>query len=298
MVPLSREHQPFRVSFNGLHFEDPQQARWTYELSRPMFNCQMWRHSGIVSGTLPKDGPGLILLNHAKSTDVFVAHGLPIALAHRTLRLVARKALIDPRAEESQTRLARRTEQDVSGKRYSQLNPLQKLIRQMNAFYMRQFDTIPVDDLNPQAALDEILQELRMGHLVGMFFQGTRRPRFDLMDDQKGAARIIANELPNLGVRVPVYPGGISGTNKGIDHIEVNIGDPFYHDDITYEIGQHRVETARAFIRDKVGPLIVDPKLKPAWELNQMGMNLREIKQAARAGQDLNTLVSQMKAAT
>ncbi len=282
------EPSQLKVSFRGLKFEDPHQSRWTYELSKPTFNFFMTLGSATVTNGLPESGPGLVLMNHISGNDVFMAHGLPIATAGRTLRLVARKSLIDLQTQDSEKAIERRAQHDNRNKNYADLSPYGKFKRKMEAFYMSQFDTIMVDigggREETQRFFGEVMGELMNDHLVGMFFQGTRRPRLDLLDDLEGAAILLARYFPkaaNQGKNIPVYPVGLSGTNgHPFRHIEVNIGHPFYYTDVPKVEEVSRIESARQLIRDRVGELVADPKMKAAWELSKRGLSREAIEEA------------------
>jgi len=297
----AKESQPLRISFRGVNFEDPSQKRWAYEISKPAFNFFMGLGDASVSGSLPASGPGLVVMNHISSNDVFVAHGLPIATAKRTLRLVARRSLIDLTVQDTQKAKERRNIDDDRDKDYSQLGLKGKIKRKLETYYMSKFDTI-MTDIGGQSSREffaEVMRELMGDHLVGMFFQGTRRPRLDLLDDLDGAAILVTRYLSRAsraGKEIPVYPVGISGTNgHAFRGVEVNIGEPFYSRDVPRIAGVSRIETARNLIRNRVGELVADPKMKAAWELSQRGMSREEIEQVYLRNPDLVSAVELLK---
>lgn len=290
---------PFRDRLSSeLHMVfKPGDTRWLYYLFIPICEIPaLLTHSRIefdseeARETFPKEGPAMIISNHADWKDPIAIQWAVIAASRRLVHNVIKRTLLDPDAKETEAAEKKRTQKDVIGAKPSGL--ISKFFRhRIVSPFMRATHGIPVDIGGSLRQLsdfsDAIAREVGDGQLFGIFPQAHRKPPLDLLDFYEGAA-IIARRHPHL----PVVPAGISGSDRGfigISKVRIRIGETLHYADFEAE-GRKR-PTIRGFtdlIADRVGELIDDPYLKPAWELNRkFGYSREVLLQIIENGNDL-----------
>ena len=271
-----------------VRFEDPGQSKLMYRASFPLIEAMGAVFRVSINGEMPESGGCVIGANHADWKDVLLDHELPIVLAGRTTRILAKRTQIDPRAQESERAWDRRTGHDLINEPYESLSPFRKILREGMASYNRQFHPIPVDIEGMNiGALRQVRKDLRAGRMVLINYQGTRRPKDDLDDDKGGLAFVVANFLEKGKLDLPIVLAGLSYTNSKFHPIQINVSEPFHYFDIPRVDGEDRTITISRFLRDKMGQLVVDPRLKPVWELRQLGMSEEQIEEARKRNPDL-----------
>lgn len=224
-----------------------------------------------INGSLPKEEASLVVANHTGGKDVFIMYLLPILTVNRTLRLVAKEALVNPDAHESEAMKNRRRKSPFK-KVLAALGIDRVVNRYVAVPYARSFRVIPMNmgdesGLSNIRSFREIRRELAAGNLVGVFQTGTRKPPLDFLDTLPLAAKIAVN-APDL----PVTPVGISGS-------VVNIGES-----ITFrQVLQEKNIQGEVYIRDglrimdrtiadRIAGLVEDPRLYPVWWLERHGV--------------------------
>ncbi len=222
-----------------------------------------------IIGKLDVEGPAVMISNHVESSDpnkVIVACEL---LVQRVPIFWARKTLIEPKAEESKIVKERRAANDDLNAEYHLLPWYKKAWRQVEAWAVREFHPVPVDmGQNSIAAMRATLDLLKNHRLVVIFFQGTRAPKYDLLDVLPGVAFLVAY-LSKNGLDVPVVPISVSGKRSSLRKLVVNIGESLYLKDMPGETDKQRATALEKELVDRVAKLILDPKLNRCWWLNE-----------------------------
>lgn len=261
----------------NIKYETARHNKFAHLASIPFAEMASLLSTTSVTGSIPTEGPAIIISNHISWKDPFILHWLALRTARRTIRTMARRTLADPSAKESELALSRRTQQDHLN---TTRGILKKLLRHsLIAPYIKSFNPILVDiGGNSLGSLREAIKELKQERMVGIFIQGTRKPRLDLLDIMDGAA-VLAQRVPG----VPIVPMGMSGTDGGLTkHIALNIGPTFTAEEIPLLKGQDRTRQISLYIANRIGELVEDLGLIPAWWLHRKcGMPLLRVQELA-----------------
>lgn len=273
----------------------PEQSKLAYYLSTPIADLGAKLTHTKITGSLPNEGPALIVFNHLSGKDIPVAVWLAIQYG-RGCTMVAKRTIINPGAPESEQAVKRRTDGSTDRKPYNELSFKEKLIRQLIAQYTRQFGPIPVDvgmanRKGLKELLDGVYETVSHDQLVGIFVEGTRRPALDLMDIMEGVG-LIGDYLLKKGLDVPIIPVGLSGTDGSIcTPITIHIGDKYQLSEIPILNGLTRRESITLYVRDSIGPLVEDYSRIPAWLLHkEYGMSKDELRSFYDKGVNLYAL--------
>lgn len=254
-----------------------------------------------LTGALPKEGAGLVVANHTCWKDIFLMYWLPMVTADRTLRLVAKAKLLDPDLSESEVTVSRRRQSTTKKIIYTLGldKPLSMLHRHVLAPYLRTFRPIPISlgdngFTMARSAMQQIAGEFEKGNLVGVFPTATRKPPLDLLDTVPLAA-LLAQLNPNI----PVIPVGISGLDGFFPEILkppiINIGEVITYRGILQEKDPQKElgrkgdrEIMSRAVADRIGALVADPRLYPAWWLERHGVfSEQQLRLMNKAGQNL-----------
>lgn len=260
----------------NIKYETAQHNKFAHLASIPFAEIVSLLSRTSVTGSMPLEGPAIIVSNHISWKDPLILHWLALKTAGRTIRTMARRTLADPSAKESELALSRRTQHDHLNTK----GTLKRLVQHfLIAPYIKSFNPILVDiGRNSLGSLREAIKELKQERMVGIFIQGTRKPKLDLLDIMDGAA-VLAQRMPG----VPIVPVGMSGTDGGLTkHIALNIGPTFTAEEIPLLKGQDRTRQISLYIADRVAELVEDLSLVPAWWLHRKcGMPLLRIQELA-----------------
>ncbi len=262
-------------AYKNLGFETPKHSKFHHYASIPFAEILLKVSRAEINGTLPNEGPAIVVANHVSLKDAFLLHLIAILQAQRTISVFANRSRLEKGVSESEEAKAGRTQEDVGGIRRSFLR-----------WYLNGFNPIPVDigGTTPEsrrvnmAAFKRATEELKAGRLVGIFPQGHRKPDRDLLDMMEGITTLV-----KMNPDVPIYPVGFSGTDKGlVGKIKINIGEPFTYRDIPAIYRSSRVKTDERsriieLIADRIAEQIEDPALKSAWRLKKLGWTKEEV---------------------
>lgn len=264
----------------NLKFHSPNQSRFHYFTSLPVAELIAVITKAEIHGTLPKEGEAIVAANHKKKINAFTMHWFPVHTVGRTIRTFARRTLQDPTADEGEefNGLKQESQQDKS--------LLKSLGEAVEPWYTQGFAPYQVDrGLATSATLKafrDSLRDLRAGHMVGIFPQGTRKTKFDLLEMQDGVV-----DLARIS-GAPIYP-------VGLDEPRINIGKPYYYKDIPQKPGASKEEqkqTAKEFIAGTIAEQITNTGLKAAWLLkNEFGLTMEQIREIHGRNPDLGAAV-------
>lgn len=152
-----------------------------------------------VEGSLPQDGPGLIIANHPDWTSIFILPWTAVHTAHRSMRVVARDTLINPQIKEDKEVLERTGKNDFLNNDSSKLTSIARAA--LGSFLGTIGNPILIHRGSPRDETFEKIQDtLENDQLVGMFIQETRTPEWDLRNAMDGPAFITIHN-PDI----PVY---------------------------------------------------------------------------------------------
>lgn len=194
-----------------------------------------------VEGSLPREGPAIVVANHTSETDVLKMAYISFTSGKRVIRGVAKRDLLDLSYNEPPEVLAR------TGKmgKFDLLKV--PVFRQLIAFTLNGIGAISVTRGNERSieqdrqflfVCDEVL---RSGQLLGIFPQETRVREGDLRDIKPGIGLLVRRHPA-----IPVLPVSIS--NK-----KVVIGNTFTYLELS-ENSDHRLgpkETV-AIVADRI----------------------------------------------
>lgn len=243
-------------AYRNIKFETPEHKRGHHYVSLIPAEILLLLSRAEIKGELPREGPGIIAINHESLKDPFLAHLLVVLKGRRTVRFFAHRWRLQEDVEPTEEAKKRRTQNDMA-----------KIFKRFERWYLNGFNPIPVDigGTSPESrrvnreAFETANKELREGRLVGMFPQGTRKPELDLLDMMKGIT-LLARRNPD----VPVVPVGFNGTDGSLTKkLRVNIGPSF-----TFRDTPPGVDFLD-FVADRIAEQIEDPSLKSAWRLNR-----------------------------
>lgn len=207
----------------GIRVEQPNQPRWLVAVNKLWVTSLAARHALQVEGSFPRRGPVLLVANHAAAID-------PMMLA------------------EGVTRIGRRT---VAVLARSELFEIPFI-----GWWLRSSGGIPIRrDQADLAALRSAREELRLGHVVGMFPQATRaygrQGRFGRIKD--GPAYLAAR------TGVPVVAAGVLGTRAPLlsrAPFEVHFGEPFLVPPLSRRPSQADVDERTRLVEDRMLALL------------------------------------------
>ena len=202
-----------------------------------------------VEGSLPKDGPALLVLNHSYWRDGVVAENLGIR-AGRTIRALARDTLINPYLKE-ETGVLERT-----GKDASEEDKKPGIGRRVFAkAFVLAGNPVPVHRGNPGPEfLKKVNEIIGSGQILTVFLQETRTPQDDLSNAMPGAGS-LARKFPD----VPVYVATITNSQIGLGKLSVKIEEPFTYSSLspdrkmkTRDVTAHIVELMATQLRKTI----------------------------------------------
>jgi 1-acyl-sn-glycerol-3-phosphate acyltransferase len=178
-----------------------------------------------VKGSLPPDGPAIVVANHSSGLDPAMLTWLG-ERAGRSIRIAARDTLLHPEIEEEEEVLIR------TGKKDDLLNTTPGWKRQAMAKVIELTgNPIPVHRGKPAPSFfKEVRQTLRSGQMFGIFLQETRSPQNDLSKAMNGAAYIA-----RLNPEVPTYLVGITDiamTKETFFHPKAFISQPLSYSEV------------------------------------------------------------------
>ena len=230
---------------------------------------------------IPKEGAAVFALKHISHADVAIPYLLARDLAGRKIRCLARRSLIEVDAKETKAAITRRTQ---GGLLNSNSWP-QMTARRVVGAYLNGFKPILVDPSSRNLGFLELVKaELDAGRLIGIFPEGTRKPKLDLLGLQRAGISRIMIENP----QVPIIPIGISGTDKDIRgmRVAINIGEPFVLDDVSLpeDISESRQRRLIGeCVADRIGELVSDIDVIPAWYLSKRGYTIKRLKALSKS---------------
>lgn len=211
---------PERVFYNlvGIRKESPR-VKWysvaAFEIYSKLDNLL---HGTTIEGSLPPEGPALVVSMHTRSWDMAKGYSMVKGTARRLMQGIARESLLHPDIKESEEVLER------TGKKQDSFYHAPRFVKEIVAFSLRGIDAIGV----PRGAqtLSALRPTIRScvaafadNRVVGIFIQETRVKENDLRDLMNGPAF-----LARLNPDIPIYPVAIY--SKKIPH-KVSIGQPF-----------------------------------------------------------------------
>lgn len=175
----------------------------------------VWRPRVTGKENLPATGPAVVVCNHTSAVETFI---LP-AMLPRRFTFPAKAELFEG-----------------SG-----------VLRRVLAWFLKAVGQLPMDRSGGRASagsMDQVLQVLREGKLLGIFPEGTRSPDGRLYKGKTGVARLV------LQARVPVVPVGLTNTRLrrsqrlGIPYYSgarISIGEPVSFDHYAAAAGDRDV---------------------------------------------------------
>lgn len=181
----------------GIRLESPNIKKWKVALFLGLLHALRIPPRFHTEGSLPEKGHAIITVNHLSYLDPPLVYYAAAVLAKRTIRMVARDSVVNSHIPISEEELER------TGKK----TPPQ-LVRDAISFFANTGDPIAVNRTRSTLAfMKEVYSTLDAGQIVAISLHETRKPANDLLDVQKGAARIALGR-PD----VPIYVSGISGS--------------------------------------------------------------------------------------
>lgn len=205
-----------------------------------------------IKGSLPKEGPGFAVANHASGRKDPVFIHLLAARTGRTIRCVSRQDFI---------------ENPLFGWFFQSFHPIGVSLSKINR-----------NGVDPKF-LQELDGEFQEGRLVGMFPSGRENSILDLGKLQRGAATIVLRNP-----EIDIIPIGISGT-RSIFHtpVSVRVGKPFriQAEELRWSTEEELLGKVNDIIADKIAEQVEDKDLIPGWRLRKCGLSPLEIKRIA-----------------
>ena len=209
----------------GMRVEQPAQPSWLVAINKVWVVAICRWHSLEVTGDFPKTGPVLLLANHASWMD-------PVLLAEAVTRVAGRTISVMTRSEFFETPL------------------LGWWLRRSGGIAIRRGEA----DL---AGLRSAREELRQGHVLGMFPQATRAfGRQGMFGEIKAGPAYVAARTS-----VPVVPTAILGSAAPIFsrvRYEVRFGEPFVVPALPRRASQSEVEERTRLVEDRMLAVLPD----------------------------------------
>ncbi|MBA2450763.1 MAG: 1-acyl-sn-glycerol-3-phosphate acyltransferase [Chloroflexi bacterium] len=209
----------------GMRVEQPAQPSWLVAINKLWVVAICRWHSLEVSGKFPRTGPVLLLANHASWMD-------PVILAEAVTSIAGRTISVMTRSEFFETPL------------------LGWWLRRSGGIAIRRGEA----DL---AGLRRAREELRQGHVLGMFPQATRAyGRQGLFGEIKSGPAYIAARTS-----VPVVPTAILGSAGSLFsrvRYEVRFGEPFVVPSLARRASQPEVEERTRLVEERMLAVLPD----------------------------------------
>lgn len=215
----------------------------------------------IGEGSLPKDGPLLLIGNHTGMEDVFLAFEATRERNGRLARTAVKHTLVYPREHESLKVLER------TGKKGDLLNnenPLALLGKYPMAWLLKGLGVLPVHrGETDRAFLRACHNVLDNGQALGIFIQETRHEDGSLNDLRLGPA-LLAARHPDA----PIVFMGFSGPPNS--QLRLNISRPYTYEELTQNLSDgHSLKKVTEVFGDKIAELLPE-SVQRDWESRKL----------------------------
>ena len=224
---MREQYKSYGKTFPGVRLEDSGFRNPVVRFSIPLAEFLSGIRRTEVEGTLPKEGPAIVVVNHTNSWDGIVIEHLAV-MAKRTIRVVARDSLINPDIIEEQAVLERTNKVLTEEEKHPGV--MKRFNRRAFAkLFVLAANPIPIHRGNPGPEFFRNAKKvIESGQMFGMFLQETRTPQDDLSNAMSGIG-LFARKFPD----VPIYAVTITNSKRGQGQLSAKIEEPFTYKNLS-----------------------------------------------------------------